>query len=191
MINLKYYLVSTHVAPKKRSSYKGLGIYIFILKMVSPDNAGIRNLLEYERKKKKTGMEYKMTASDLPGRDVFYSLKSDSLADIKDILSWANKNGLRTNVTMLDVRVSFARIKSDKDFEEVFDLINETSNFRLILRKNMNLFDILSDEKIINDILEIGIRGIDADSKEYFIMIYLEKNFLEKLKKRYELKEIR
>ena len=35
--------------------------------------------------------------------------------------------------------------------------------------------------------LEVGIRGIDVDSKEYFIFIYLEKDFINELKEMYEL----
>ena len=90
---------------------------------------------------------------------------------------------------MLDTDVSFARIESDKDFKTVLNLIDETAKdyFVIIFRKNMNLFGILYDELVVRDMLEIGIRGIDVDSKEYFIMIYLEKGFLDELKRNYEI----
>lgn len=125
-------------------------------------------------------------------QDVFYKLKDDRLANIRNIMSWADNNGVLTEVTMLDTGVSFARIRSDKDFKTVLNLIDETAKdyFVIIFRKNMNLFGILYDELIVRDMLEIGIRGIDVDSKEYFIMIYLEKRFLDEIKRNYEIEAI-
>lgn len=125
-------------------------------------------------------------------QDVFYKLKDDSLTNIRNIMSWADNNGVLTEVTMLDAGVSFARIESDKDFKTVSNLIDETAKdyFVIIFRKNMNLFGILYDELVVRDMLEIGIRGIDVDSKEYFIMIYLEKGFLDELKRTYEIEAI-
>jgi len=124
--------------------------------------------------------------------DVFWTLKNNTVSNIKNILSWANKNGLRTEVTMLDVYVSAGRIKSDKDFQTVLSLVNRSAKtyFRIILRKNMNLFLILYNRKVIRDVLEIAIRGIDVDSKEYFIMIYLKKEFLKNLSRKYDIKRI-
>ena len=122
----------------------------------------------------------------------FWTLKNNTVSNIKNILSWANKNGLRTEVTMLDVYVSAGRIKSDKDFQTVLSLVNRSAKtyFRIILRKNMNLFLILYNRKVIRDVLEIAIRGIDVDSKEYFIMIYLKKEFLKNLSRKYDIKRI-
>ena len=122
-------------------------------------------------------------------QDIFYKLKNNSLANIQNIMSWADDHGVLTGVTMLDTDVSFARIESDKDFKTVLNLIDETAKdyFVIIFRKNVNLFGILYDELVVRDMLEIGIRGIDVDSKEYFIMIYLEKGFLDELKRNYEI----
>lgn len=130
--------------------------------------------------------QYKPVANNMR-QDVFYKLKDDSLTNIRNIMSWADTNGVLTEVTMLDAGVSFARIESDKDFKTVLNLIDETAKdyFVIIFRKNMNLFGILYDELVVRDMLEIGIRGVDVDSKEYFIMIYLEKGFLDELKRNY------
>ena len=132
--------------------------------------------------------QYKPVANNMR-QDIFYKLKDDSLTNIRNIMSWADTNGVLTEVTMLDAGVSFARIESDKDFKTVLNLIDESAKdyFVIIFRKNMNLFGILYDELVIRDMLEIGIRGIDVDSKEYFIMIYLEKGFLDELKRNYEI----
>lgn len=124
--------------------------------------------------------------------DIFFRLKNRSIKNIKDIFIWANKNGLLTQVTMLDCRKSFSRIESDKEFSAVLNLINNAAKqyFVIILRKKMNLFLILYKNKVIRDILEIGIRGIDIDSKEYFISILMKKKYLEELSKYYAIERI-
>lgn len=125
-------------------------------------------------------------------QDVFYKLKNPSSKRAKELLRWANDNGLRTYVTMLDIHKSVARIPSDKNFDTVVNLIGAVAAkfLRVILRKDMNLFGRLTDELVINDILEIGIRSIDADSKEYFICVLLDKKFLNVLKRTYELERV-
>lgn len=123
-------------------------------------------------------------------QDIFYDLENKTVKKVKEILKWADKNGERTDVDMLDVYKSWARTKSDKDLETVLSLIDKKAlpYFRIIVRKEMNLFGILSEEKIIKDMLEIGIRGIDVDSKEYFIFIWMEKGYLEELERKYKIK---
>ena len=95
-------------------------------------------------------------------------------------------------VDMLEAHKSFARVKADKSFQEVLELLGEDSleYFRIILRKNQNLFGILTNQAIVKDILEIAIRGINIGRKEYFIFIYLDKNKLNDLKKRHILNEV-
>ncbi len=123
-------------------------------------------------------------------QDIFYDLENKTVKKVKEILKWADENGERTDVDMLDVYKSWARTKSDKDLETVLSLIDKKAlpYFRIIVRKEMNLFGILSEEKIIKDMLEIGIRGIDVDSKEYFIFIWMEKKYLEELERKYKIK---
>lgn len=125
--------------------------------------------------------------------DVFYELKTQTIKNVKDILIWADNNGICTYVTMLDIqKFGCGRVKSDKDFNAVLNLIDRSASgyLRIILRKKMNLFGILYDKKVIEDILEVAIRGIDVGNKEYFIMIYLEPQFLTKLSKSYSLERI-
>jgi hypothetical protein len=131
--------------------------------------------------------------SDYPQRDIFYHLKNNTLANIRDVILWADKNGFRTDVTMLDMNISMGRIKSDKDFKTVFGLINVKSKrfFVIILRNNMNLYGYFYDDVVTGDLLEIVIRNINADQKEYFIIIYLKPEMLDELKKRHELIEKR
>ncbi|MEE8168710.1 MAG: hypothetical protein V3T58_07550 [Candidatus Hydrothermarchaeales archaeon] len=90
---------------------------------------------------------------------------------------------------MLDVRTSCGRVPSDKDFDTVFGLVDKSAAkfFVAVLKKDMNLFGILTDERVIDDVLEIGIRSIDVDSKEYFIRVLLDKEYLDELHGRYEL----
>lgn len=54
----------------------------------------------------------------------------------------------------------------------------------------MNLYGILYDDLHIDDILEIGIRGISVGQKEYFFIIYLDKKKLGELKKKYKVKMV-
>jgi len=83
--------------------------------------------------------------------DVYYKIKEQTVKNIKDIFVWAKENCIRTKVTMLNISHSCGRVKSDKDFSTVLNLINKSSSsyFRIILRKNTNLFGILYNEKII------------------------------------------
>ncbi len=122
-------------------------------------------------------------------QDEFYFLKKNTVKKVKEILNWAKNNSLKLEVDML-VRGQLARIPSDKSFDEVLGLLNteDLPYFRIILRKDMNLYGILYDDLHIDDILEIGIRGIDVGEKEYFIFIYLDKKHLKELMKRYKFK---
>ncbi|MBI4980565.1 hypothetical protein HZC30_03355 [Candidatus Woesearchaeota archaeon] len=122
-------------------------------------------------------------------QDIFYDLENKTVKKVRELLKWANENGERTDVDMLDVYKSWARTKSDKGLEKVLGLIDRKAlpYFRVIVRKEMNLFGILTEEKVIKDMLEIGIRGIDVDSKEYFIFIWMEKEYLEELKRKYKI----
>lgn len=124
--------------------------------------------------------------------DIFYRTCGMSVERIKEIIAWAHENGLSTRVTMLNARKSLGRVDSDKDFNEVFDLIDERCGdfFRIILRKEMNLFAILTDELFIDDIIEIGIRGIDVGPNEFFISILVDKKYIGELLGRYGLEKI-
>ncbi|MCB4791934.1 MAG: hypothetical protein LHV68_08605 [Elusimicrobia bacterium] len=124
--------------------------------------------------------------------DDFYILKNEKVKDIKDILLWADEHGKLTSVTMLKANDGLRRIKSDKKFNEVLKLINSKTGlfFRIILRNKMNLFLLLYNKKVIRDMVEIFVRGIDVDSKEYFIMILMENEYLSLLQEKYVLKKI-
>lgn len=124
--------------------------------------------------------------------DIFYYLKDGNVKNVKDIIKWADEIGLLTNITMLDCNQSCARKKSDKDLNTVLSFIDKDAIecFRIIHRKQMNTFSLLTKDKVIKDIIEIGVRNIDIDSREYFIMIYLEQEHLKELKKKYKLVKI-
>ncbi|RLG13074.1 MAG: hypothetical protein DRN71_05455 [Candidatus Nanohalarchaeota archaeon] len=124
--------------------------------------------------------------------DDFYVLRNPRQGIVKEILAWASKNGLKTDVDMLEAYKSFRRTKADKEFGDVLNMINKDSveYFRIILRKQENLFGILTDKMEIKDILQIGIRGIDVGSKEYFISVYLDKEKLKILKEKYDLEKL-
>jgi hypothetical protein len=116
--------------------------------------------------------------------DDFYSLKKPSVKTVKEIFLWARDNAEKVNVDMR-VQGELARKPADRSFEEVLGLVSVKAlpYFRIIYRKQMNLFGILYNDLHISDILEIAIRGIDVKNKEYFLFIYLNKKHIQILKK--------
>lgn len=56
----------------------------------------------------------------------------------------------------------------------------------------LNCFGILSDKKEIKDVLEIVIDNIYLNGKEgnHYIFMYLDKDYLSKLKENYKLKRL-
>jgi len=66
-------------------------------------------------------------------------------------------------------KFSFGRQLSDKKIEEILSFINKKnkSYFRVILRRDYNWYPLLSDNKHIEDIIEVAMWGIEIDSKEY------------------------
>jgi DUF1365 family protein len=124
--------------------------------------------------------------------DDFYYLEKPTIKKVKELLVWAKSHALRVDVDVLDCKKSFARQKSDKTFEQILPFIGKSSIdfLRVILRRNWNTFLILSNKLKIMDIVEVCIRSIDIDDKEYFFFIYLDVDKLEELKKRYKLKKI-
>lgn len=124
--------------------------------------------------------------------DDFYILAKPTVKKAKELITWAKKNALKTEVDVLDCKKSLARQRSDKTFEEVFNHITKESTkyLRIVLRKDWNAFLILSEEKKIMDVVEVFIRSIDIENKEYFFFIYLEVDKLKELKKKYKLKKL-
>ena len=57
--------------------------------------------------------------------DIFHRTRGMSVERIKEIIAWAHERSLSTRVTMLNARKSPGRVYSDRDFNEVFNLIDE------------------------------------------------------------------
>lgn len=139
-----------------------------------------------------TNTDNKRFEKPRPKHDVFLRLVHPTIDDIRSVFEWTNKHALKTFISYLDVTKSCSRISSDKELGEVVNLINRKAKpyFRIILRSNFNWFLILTEEKHIEDVVEVFIRGIEIDSKEYFIQCYLEKELLRKLKRNFMLAEL-
>ena len=110
---------------------------------------------------------------------------------MRDVLEWAHRHAMETRITYLDASESFRRQPGDEAFEEVITYVGARAKpfFRVILRKNQNWHLLLTDEKHIEDLIEIAIRGIEIDSKEYFIQCLLRKELLGRLKTKFHLME--
>ena len=67
--------------------------------------------------------------------DIFYEMKNANLKKVKEVLKWANDNGARTEVTMLDIQKSWGRVASDKDFNTLLGLTDKDAAkfFRIVL----------------------------------------------------------
>ncbi|GEM_PF-2313183 len=148
-----------------------------VLGHVFPCGSGKRSFME-------STVEY-------PKQDVFYWLKRPTITRIRAVLEWADKHALRTDISFRDDSGVSRRKATDKTFEEVMKRINGKAKpyFRVILRKNQNWFLLLSNKKHIEDLIEIGIRGIEIDSNEYFIHCFLKKELMNQLKRKFQLAE--
>jgi len=125
-------------------------------------------------------------------QDIFMCLQHPTIAEICSVFKWAHKHVLRTDISYLDVSRDFGRQPSTKTLEEIVNHINREAKpyFRIIIRRDFNWFLLLTDKKHTEDLIEIAIRGIEIDSKEYFIQCFLKKELLKKLKRKFMLFEI-
>lgn len=132
-----------------------------------------------------------MTSTTYHHRDIFFWLKRPTIVEMRAVLEWANKHALRTDISSRDVQQFSRRETADKQFEEIIPRINRSAKpyFRIILRTNQNWYLLLTDEKHIEDLIEIAIGGIEIDFKEYFIRCFLKKELLERLKGKFQLVE--
>ena len=123
------------------------------------------------------------------GSDQFYDLKHSTISNVKAAIKWAKELSIKTFIDYLDCSKSTARQHSDMAFDEILELINEAAAqyFRIILRKNFNWFGILTNNKHIEDVIEIGIRGIMVGKKEIFVFCYLKRKLFEDMEKQFEL----
>jgi len=134
-----------------------------------------------------------MTPNSMYERDLFFELKRLTIANVRAVLEWAHKHAMKTAIDYLDCSKSFSRQSSDMAFHEVLELIDKKSApyFRIILRKNFNWFGILSTDAHVEDVIEIGIRGITVGEKEIFIFSYLKKELFDDLEKQFKLSLIK
>jgi len=58
-------------------------------------------------------------------QDVFYKMEDVSPDTVKEVFRWADENGLRTDVTMLDISKSLARIHFGEKLGTGFERISE------------------------------------------------------------------
>jgi hypothetical protein len=125
-------------------------------------------------------------------QDSFYCLDRPTIAKTKEILLWAHKRAMKTEVDSSDSARMIRRTHSDKPFEEVVRHVDRKAReyFRVILRRDRNWFMILTNDLHIEDMVEVGIRGVEIDGEEYFTFSYLKKEMLDRLKKKFPLKEI-
>ena len=125
--------------------------------------------------------------------DMFFELPRKTLKKVKDILVWANKNKIKTRLDIMPEN-NVRRIRVDRTFDEILNMIKEEhiEYIRIILRKNMLWWGNLSEDPYKrDDVLEVAIFGLREENEgEYLIFIWVDKNKLDELKRKYNLKEM-
>jgi len=122
--------------------------------------------------------------------DVFYLVDNLTPNMIKNILTEANKIALFLDISYLSSENIVHRKNAEKEkLENLLPLITkkQVDFFRLIIRKNFNWYMILKDTSHIEDIIEICVRNIIKEDKEYFISCYVQVKHFERFKKKYKL----
>ena len=124
-------------------------------------------------------------------QDLFFRLKKSALAKIRSLFEWGHKHAMRSDVYFWE-NTNLAKRPAEETFEEVLGYINRNAKpfFRVILRKDMNWFLLLTRKKHSEDLIEICIRGIDVGPKEYFVRCFLKKEWMPALKKKFPLEQI-
>jgi len=113
--------------------------------------------------------------------DVFYDLAEPSATKIKKLFRWAEKRSFDTHVEYLDCRESLARQQSDMPFLKAVRMINKEAIkfFRVIHR------GFFADSENI----EIAIRNLNLERKEYFIYSFLTVDKLKGLKAKFKFEK--
>ena len=101
-------------------------------------------------------------------RDTFFLLKFPKVTQVRNFLKWAELHALLTQITFLDCTQSLRKQLSDKKIDDLLSFITKKnkSNLRVILRKGFNWYGWFSDDVHIEDIIEVGMWGIEINSKK-------------------------
>ena len=129
--------------------------------------------------------------SQYPEQDIFLWLKHPIIAEMRLLLKWAHKRALREDIRYREIRGGGAeKYPSDRQVEDIASHIDRNSKmfFRVIIRKGLNYFMALDDEKRA-DLLDIGIHCVRIAEKEYYVNCYLSSTLLGQLKRRFALTE--
>jgi len=118
--------------------------------------------------------------------DDFYDLPKPTVKKIKEIFLWSKKNSYDTHVECLDCNTSFARQPTEMSFQKALKLINKNASgfFRLIYRRMV--FGYEKKEGYI----EVAVRNLNLEGKEYFIYSFLDFSKLEEIIKKFKLEKI-
>ena len=100
------------------------------------------------------------TVELIDGPDVFLWLKKDTVPEIRAVFNWELKRALLSEISFLDDNGFQRKRTTDINMDELLEHIRQETKqfFRIIVRKNFNWFLLLSSEKHIEDLIEIGIR---------------------------------
>jgi hypothetical protein len=123
-------------------------------------------------------------------KDLFLWLERPVIAQIKEVLLWAEKCAKRITVRKADIYSGRERIDSGTPAQVIINSIkrDDKNLFRIVLRRGLNEFLSIPDIKS-KDILDIGISCVNIDGKFYYLNMYVDGANMPELRKRFKVNE--
>ena len=122
--------------------------------------------------------------------DDFFSIKAITPDIVRELFKDAQSIALLTDISYQDSKHIMARqVTQEVSLEQLLTHINESQMdfFRFAVRRQFNFFLILADHKHFEDILEVFIRNICVDDKEYFLKCYVPIKHFDNFQEKYQL----
>ena len=109
-----------------------------------------------------------------------YNFPKDKQEKLK-LINECKELSYKFNLDELDCSKSFARVRTNKSYEEILEMIND--------RKFVHwYFGAKTDFIEHKNYIDVGLCVTDFDGVDYFIFLYLETKHLDDLIKKYNLK---
>ena len=123
-------------------------------------------------------------------KDLFLWLERPVIAQMKEVLVWAEKRAKRITARKADLYSGRERIDADTPAQVIISSIKREDKdlFRIVLRRGLNEFLSIPDVKS-KDILDIGISCVNIDGKFYYLNMYVDGVKMPELRRRFKLTE--
>jgi len=118
-----------------------------------------------------------------------YKPKNLTIKTVREIYQWAHANATLTEISKLDFSKSYARIPTEKSFEDVMAKLNHEAipYFIIIFRELFNVYGLKPRNQSEQGYFEVMIRGVYIDGYEHFLFERLEKSKFPEIFERFEI----